>query len=114
MVAVGIHVTFEPYANEIGAQYGENPEHIANIVYQEVKGMEDAGFASCVKHWIGRGGDSNFGKARSVAQNFDNWMVGWKAALAGGNEWVMTNCGGTGITNTTDVKWDSVTMSYLA
>ncbi|MBD4338753.1 hypothetical protein GUH15_22395, partial [Xanthomonas citri pv. citri] len=52
MVAVGIHVTFEPYANEIGAQYGENPEHIANIVYQEVKGMEDAGFASCVKHWI--------------------------------------------------------------
>lgn len=113
MVAIGVHVTFEPYANEIGAQYGENPEHIAAIVYQEVKGMEDAGFASCVKHWIGRGGDSNFGKARSVAQNFDNWMVGWKAALAGGNEWVMTNCGGTGITNTTDVKWDKVTMSYL-
>ena len=113
MVAVGIHVTFEPYANEIGAQYGENPEHIAEIVYQEVKGLQDAGFASCVKHWIGRGGDSNFGNARSVAQNLDNWMVGWKAALAGGNEWVMTNCGGTGITNTTDVKWDSVTMSYL-
>jgi beta-glucosidase len=113
MVATGIHVTFEPYANEIGAQYGENPEHIAAIVYQEVKGMEDSGFASCVKHWIGRGGDSNFGNARSVAQNFDNWMVGWKAALAGGNEWVMTNCGGTGITNTTDVKWDTVTMSYL-
>lgn len=113
MVAIGIHVTFEPYANEIGAQYGENPEHIAAIVSQEVKGMEDAGFASCVKHWIGRGGDSNFGNARSVAQNFDNWMVGWKAALSGGNEWVMTNCGGTGITNTTDVKWDKVTMSYL-
>lgn len=113
MVAIGVHVTFEPYANEIGAQYGENPEHIAAIVHQEVKGMEDAGFASCVKHWIGRGGDSNFGNARSVAQNFDNWMVGWKAALAGGNEWVMTNCGGTGITNTTDVKWDKVTMSYL-
>ena len=65
MVAIGVHVTFEPYANEIGAQYGENPEHIAAIVSQEVKGMEDAGFASCVKHWIGRGGDSNFGNARS-------------------------------------------------
>ena len=113
MVAIGVHVTFEPYANEIGAQYGENPEHIAAIVSQCVKGLEDSGFASCVKHWIGRGGDSNFGNARSVAQNFDNWMVGWKAALSGGNEWVMTNCGGTGITNTTDVKWDSVTMSYL-
>ena len=113
MVAIGVHVTFEPYANEIGAQYGENPEHIAAIVSQTVKGLEDSGFASCVKHWIGRGGDSNFGNARSVAQNFDNWMVGWKAALSGGNEWVMTNCGGTGITNTTDVKWDKVTMSYL-
>jgi len=113
MVAIGVHVTFEPYANEIGAQYGENPEHIASIVSQTVKGLEDSGFASCVKHWIGRGGDSNFGNARSVAQNFDNWMVGWKAALSGGNEWVMTNCGGTGITNTTDVKWDKVTMSYL-
>ena len=113
MVAIGVHVTFEPYANEIGAQYGENPEHIAAIVSQCVKGLEDSGFASCVKHWIGRGGDSNFGNARSVAQNFENWMVGWKAALSGGNEWVMTNCGGTGITNTTDVKWDKVTMSYL-
>ncbi len=113
MQAIGVHVTFEPYANEIGAQYGENPEHIANIVYQEVKGLEDSGFASCIKHWIGRGGDSNFGNARSVAQNFDNWMVGWKAALAGGAEWVMTNCGGSGITNTVDVKFDSVTMNYL-
>ena len=113
MRAVGIHVTFEPYANEIGAQYGENPELIAEVVHAEIQGLEDAGFASCTKHWIGRGGDSSFGNARSVAQNFDNWMVGWKAALSGGSEWVMTNCGGTGITNTTDVKWDSVTMGYL-
>ncbi len=113
MRAVGIHVTFEPYANEIGAQYGENPEHIAAIVHEEIKGLEENGLASCTKHWIGRGGDSAFGKARSVAQNFDNWMVGWEAALSGGSEWVMTNCGGTGISNTVDVKWDKATMSYL-
>ena len=25
----------------------------------------------------------------------------------------MTNCGGTGITNTVDVKWDKTTMNYL-
>ena len=25
----------------------------------------------------------------------------------------MTNCGGTGISNTVDVKWDKATMSYL-
>ncbi len=113
MVAIGVHVTFEPYANEIGAQYGENPELIAKVVNAEIRGLEEAGFASCTKHWIGRGGDSNFGNARSVAQNFDNWMVGWKAALSAGAEWVMTNCAGTGITNTCDVKWDKVTMSYL-
>lgn len=113
MRAVGIHVTFEPYANEIGAQYGENPEYIASIVHEEIRGLEENGLASCTKHWIGRGGDSSFGGARSVAQNFDNWMVGWTAALSGGSEWVMTNCGGTGITNTVDVKWDKTTMSYL-
>ncbi len=113
MSAVGIHVTFEPYANEIGAQYGENPEYIASIVSEEIRGLEENGLASCTKHWIGRGGDSSFGKARSVAQNFDNWMVGWTAALNAGSEWVMTNCGGTGISNTVDVKWDKATMSYL-
>lgn len=113
MRAVGIHVTFEPYAEEIGAQYGENPEYIAAIVHEEIKGLEENGLASCTKHWIGRGGDSAFGKARSVAQNFENWMVGWKAALSAGSEWVMTNCGGTGITNTVDVKWDKATMNYL-
>ncbi len=113
MVAVGVHVTFEPFANEIGAQYGENPDLIARIIAAEIKGLSESGFASCTKHWIGRGGDSSFGGARSVAQNFDNWMEGWKAALENGTEWVMTNCGGTGITNTVDVKWDSVTMGYL-
>ncbi len=113
MRAIGVHVTFEPYANEIGAQYGENPELIASVVSAEIRGLEENGLASCTKHWIGRGGDSSFGKARSVAQNFDNWMVGWTAALNAGAEWVMTNCGGTGITNTVDVKWDKTTMSYL-
>ena len=113
MNAIGIHVTFEPYAEEIGAQYGENPELIAKIITAEISGLEESGFASCTKHWIGRGGDSSFGNARSIAQNFDNWMVGWKAAINAGAEWVMTNCAGTGITNTCDVKWDKETMSYL-
>ena len=113
MNAIGVHVTFEPYANEIGAQYGENPELIASIIAAEIKGLTEGGLTSCTKHWIGRGGDSSFGAARSVAQNFDNWMVGWEAALNNGTGWVMTNCGGTGITNTVDVKWDSVTMGYL-
>ena len=45
MRAVGIHVTFEPYAEEIGAQYGENPEYIAAIVHEEIKGLEENGLA---------------------------------------------------------------------
>ncbi len=113
MNAVGIHVTFEPYANEIGAQYGENPELIAAVVAAEIKGLEDSGFASCTKHWIGRGGDSSFAAARSVAQNFDNWLVGWEAALGAGAEWVMTNCGNTGLSNACDVKFEAETMNYL-
>ena len=113
MAAIGIHVTFEPYANEIGAQYGENPELIGAIIFEEIRGLQENGLSSCTKHWIGRGGDSSFGKARSVAQNFKNWLVGWKAALDAGAEWVMTNCGGTGLDNTVDVKWDKTTMGYL-
>ena len=113
MNAIGVHVTFEPYANEIGAQYGENPELIAKVIAAEIRGLEDSGFASCTKHWIGRGGDSNFGNTRSVAQNFDNWLVGWKAAIDNGCEWVMTNCGGTGLMNTIDVKFEVDTMNYL-
>jgi len=113
MDAIGVHVTFEPYANEIGAQYGENPELIASIIAAEIKGLTEGGLTSCTKHWIGRGGDSSFGGARSVAQNFENWLVGWEAALNNGTGWVMTNCGGTGLTNTVDVKFDAETMGYL-
>ena len=113
MDAVGIHVTFEPYANEIGAQYGENPALIASIISAEIKGLQENGLSSCTKHWIGRGGDASFSEARSVAQNFDNWMVGWEAAIDAGCDWIMTNCGDTGITNSVDVKFDPVTMGYL-
>ncbi|MDR0929240.1 MAG: hypothetical protein LBM74_05940, partial [Oscillospiraceae bacterium] len=56
MYAIGIHVTFEPYANEIGAQYGENPELIAAVIAAEIRGLSENGLASCTKHWIGRGG----------------------------------------------------------
>lgn len=113
MKAVGVHVTFEPYGNEIGAFNGEDPEYIAKMTALEVGTLEQNGLASCTKHWIGRGGDSSFGGARSVAQNVDNWLEGWKAAINAGCEWVMTNSGGTGLTNTVSVDYDSVTMGYL-
>ena len=113
MKTIGIHVTFEPYGNEIGSFNGEDPQYIAKMAALEVGTLERNGLSSCTKHWIGRGGDSSFGNARSVAQNFDNWLEGWKAAVDAGCEWVMTNSGGTGITNTVSVDYDRVTMKYL-
>lgn len=113
MKAIGIHVTFEPYGNEIGSFNGEDPEYIAKMTYLEVKTLEDNGLATCTKHFIGRGGDSSFQNARSVAQNVDNWMEGWKAAIAAGTEWIMSNSGATGLSNNVPVEYDKATMSYL-
>ncbi|MDI9485702.1 MAG: glycoside hydrolase family 3 N-terminal domain-containing protein [Bacillota bacterium] len=113
MKSVGVHVTFEPYGNEIGSFNGEDPEYIAKMTELEVATLNENGLATCTKHWIGRGGDSSFQNARSVAQNVDNWMEGWKAAVNAGTPWIMTNSGATGLTNTVPVEYDRITMSYL-
>ena len=55
MESIGIHVTFEPYGNEIGAFNGEDPEYIAKQTELEVRTLNENGLATCVKHWIGRG-----------------------------------------------------------
>ena len=113
MQSVGIHVTFEPYGNEIGSFNGEDPEYIAKMTALEVGTLNAYGLATCTKHWIGRGGDSSFEGARSVAQNVDNWMEGWKAAVEAGTQWIMTNSGAKGLSNNVPVEYDSATMSYL-
>ncbi|MBQ7455084.1 MAG: glycoside hydrolase family 3 protein [Clostridia bacterium] len=113
MEKMGYHVTLNPQGVEIGAAYGENPEHIASTVTSEISGLMAGGLSACAKYWIGRGGDSAYGDAGSVAANLDNWMVGWRAAIGAGVEYIMTDCGGTGLSATTDVKWDKATMSYL-
>ncbi len=112
MKALGYHVTLNPFGVEIGSWYGEDPAYIANLTDIEVKAMQSSGLAVCVKHFIARGGDSSFGNARSVAQNVDNWMYPWKAAIDAGCEWIMTNTG-TGLTNSVRVDYDKTTMAYL-
>lgn len=113
MKSVGVHVTFEPYGNEIGAFNGEDPEYITKMTELEVATLNENGLATCTKHWIGRGGDASFQNARSVAQNVDNWLEGWKAALRAGTPWIMTNSGATGLSNNVPVEYDKATMSYL-
>lgn len=113
MSKMGYHVTLQPQGVEIGSYYGENPEHIVSVVRAEIPALTAGGLSACAKYWIGRGGDVPYGDAHSVANNLENWLTGWKAAIDAGVEWIMTDCGGTGISGTTDVKWDRASMSCL-
>lgn len=112
MDALGYTVTLNPFGVELGSWYGEDPEYLARLSEIEVEAMQSADIAVCVKHFIARGGDSNFANARSLAQNVDNWMYPWKAAIDAGCEWIMTNTA-AGLTNTVRVDYDKTTMSYL-
>ena len=113
MQSVGIHVTLEPYGNEIGAFNGEDPEYIAKMTELEVSTLNENGLATCTKHWIARGGDASFQNARSVAQNIDNWLEGWKAALRAGTPWIMTASMVNGFSNNVPVEYDKASMDYL-
>ena len=113
MSRMGYHVTLNPQGVEIGSVYGENPEHIAAAVRGEIGGLMAGGLSACAKYWIGRGGDKAFADAASIAANLDSWLVGWRAAIGAGVEFIMTDCGGKGLSNTTDVKWDTAAMALL-
>lgn len=113
MRAAGYHVVLHPFSVEIGSYYGEDPAYIAPLVEAEVKAYQENGIATTAKHFVGRGGDSSFGAARSVAQNVENWMIPWKAAINAGTKWVMTTTSGYGLSNNTRTDYDVETMRYL-
>ena len=108
--AVGIHVVLQPYGVEIGAWNGENPEYIAKMISAEVSAIYSEDVYACVKHFITRGGDASFSGAKSVAENLDNYLYCWQAAIDAGAQWIMTN--GTGVGNLT-VDYDPESMSLL-
>ena len=110
--AVGYHVVFHPYGMEIGSWNGENPEYVAEMTTAEVTAIEQSGLQACAKHFIARGGDSNFAEARSDAQTVENWMYPWQAAIDCGIQWIMLNAD-TGLTNSVVVDYDKVTLDYL-
>ena len=112
MESIGIHVTFEPMVMKL-VRSTVRSEYIAKQTELEVRTLNENGLATCVKHWIGRGGDSSFENARSVAQNVENWLEGWKAAVESGTPWIMTNSGAKGLSNTVAVEYDKATMDYL-
>ena len=90
-VAIGYHQVFHGYGNEIGSFYGDDPEYIAKMSALETRAYEDNGFNSHSKHFIARGGRSGYSGARSEADLIDSWMVGWKAVVDAGTQWIMTN-----------------------
>ncbi len=93
MNAIGFHVVFHSYGVEIGSWYGDEPAYIAEMVGTETAAYEQNGVNATTKHFIARGGRSNYDGAKSPADLLDSWMVGWQAAVDAGTSWVMMNHG---------------------
>ena len=108
--AVGYHVIFQPYGVELSSFNGEDPAYIAEMTTAEVTALNAGGALACVKHFISRTG---FGSDHSEAWNVDNYMVGWKAAIAAGAQWIMTNSYGKGLEGNLTVDYDYETLPYL-
>lgn len=90
-VALGYHQVFHGYGNEIGSFYGDDPEYLATMSALETRAYEDNGYNSHSKHFIARGGRNSYANAKSPADLIDSWMIGWKAVVDAGTQWIMTN-----------------------
>ncbi len=91
--ALGYHQVFHGYGNEIGSFYGDDPAYIAEMSAIETKAYNDNGFEAHSKHFIARGGRNSYTNAKSPADLIDSWMIGWKAVVDAGTQWIMTNNG---------------------
>lgn len=111
-VALGYHQVFHGYGNEIGSWYGDEVNYIAKMAAIETHAYDDNGFNSHSKHFIARGGRNSYAAARSPADLIDSWLVGWKAVVDAGTQWVMTNnsVGVTGNTLQTYMDKDTYTL----
>lgn len=112
--AVGYHLVLGPYGVELSVFNGEDPAYVAKMTEAEVKAVKTSMY-TCVKHFIASGGATgiSFTYKRSPAQNYENQMVSWKAAIEAGTQWIMTNGYNQGLSNTVNVDYDQETMSYL-
>lgn len=111
-VALGYHQVFHGYGNEIGSWYGDEVNYIAKMAVIETRAYDDNGFNSHSKHFIARGGRNSFIAAQSPANLWESWMVGWKAVVDAGTQWIMTN-NNVGLTPGVQSYMDSVTYGYL-
>lgn len=112
MRAMGYTTIFHSYGVEIGSWYGDEVNYIREMITAETKAYEENGVHAMTKHYIARGGRSSFGNARSDAQLWENWMVGWRAAVQDGKTSTIMMNNSTGLTNT-PILYDSETIGYL-
>ena len=89
--ALGYHQVFHGYGNEIGSWYGDDVNYIAVMSAAETRAYEDNNYNSHSKHFIARGGRNSYVAAKSPANLIDSWMVGWKAVVDAGTQWIMCN-----------------------
>ena len=111
MNALGYHLLFHSYGVEIGSWYGDEPANIGKMTYAETAAYEQNGVNATTKHFIARGGRSNYNGAKSPADLLDSWMVGWQAAVDAGTSWVMMNHGQA--LNNCYTIYDKETVSLL-
>lgn len=110
----GYHLLLGPYGVELNVFNGEDPAYVAEMTTAEVNAVQ-TNMYTCVKHFIASGGATgvSFTYKRSPAQNYENQMVSWKAAIEAGTQWIMTNGYNQGLSNTVNVDYDEETMDYL-
>ena len=111
-VALGYHQVFHGYGDEIGSWYGDEVNYIAKMSALETHAYNDNGFNAHSKHFVARGGRNSFIAAQSPANLWESWMVGWKAVVDAGTQWIMTN-NNVGLTPGVMSYMDSVTQGYL-
>lgn len=110
--AIGFHVPFHSYGVEIGSWYGDDVNYIAKMVGAETRAYQENGVNACTKHFMARGGRSNYAGAKSDANLLESWLVGWKSAVIdNGSSWVMLNNGT--LLNNCNVCYDSESMAIL-
>lgn len=110
--ALGYNQVFHGYGNEIGSFYGDNPNYIAKMSAIETNAYQDNGWSAHSKHFISRGGRNAYVDAKSPADLIDSWLVGWKAVVDAGTDYIMTN-NNVGVTDGVQGYMDKATYSIL-
>ncbi|WP_102413101.1 glycoside hydrolase family 3 N-terminal domain-containing protein [Beduinella massiliensis] len=112
MNAMGYTTIFHSYGVEMGSWYGDEVNNIAKMIVAETRAYEENGVNAMTKHYIARGGRNSFESARSAAQLWENFMVGWRAAVQEGKTSTIMMNNGMGLNNT-PILYDSETIGYL-